>query len=330
MLKYGAAPQPVQMSRRKIKKRPIRKGEPERPGMKIRANFGMHANEATAKPIWRHIKEFSPRVLVMESALTVEGERKGHNRMINRAVREARAEPMKRASWVGSVKKRFEAEQLRALIAAEGLLGHYLEEYSPGQLQEFERIKREGGDAIPLMELMFAGRIPEAMALKEKRVREMGVHWIGPRDKRIIRGFNGLGAELREEYGLKGEVRVLARFGAAHASIGKRLRGMGFGVEEMPDVQAPLISYRMLARLSENPGAKISRDECAELLFETAWSVQEGVFEGRSEESIVSDFMGKFRRVGLAGGFLALLEEAAKKADLGEWMGFLGKRIHGK
>lgn len=321
------------MSRRRIRKRRIEGRAPEKPKMKILLNFGIHATGVNARPIRKHVEEFRPHVLVIESTYTLEEEREEENRLTNQVLHEARANPLKRADRVASAKSLFGWGVVNVLLATKGLWTHYVEAYSAKQLQEFARIKHECDDPTRPILLMHEGKIAEALRLREKLIREAGVHWIGPRDKRILRGFGGLGAELREEYGLgKGgsEVRVFARFGPAHASLGNRLREMGFDAESVQDAQTPLPSYRMLARLSENPKGRISRDECAELLFETAWSIKGGLLQNAGEEEVAEDFKKKFERVGLADGFLALLSDAAKKESLHEWVKFIKSRIHGE
>jgi hypothetical protein len=273
----------------------------------------MHASRKNSWPVWRHIRKNRPRVFVMESAYTLEQERIRKIRNRNLAIAEARKCPIRREEYLDNVAKRASparVESIEALIAAKGLLVHYVEGYSSKELMEFREILQRAQDFDSRVTLLRKGRIAAAMELEEK-----------------LQGFSKLGQELDEMHGLGGEdgrICVFARFGTTHAHVGKLLEERSFDVESIRDFPRCLPSSRIKIRLSENPDAKISRYECAELLFEEiGGSYQQPPSDDETEENWISEFETKFRRVGFADGFLALLREASRQKSAEGWKQFI-------
>lgn len=303
-----------------------------RPKLKLLLNFGLHATRETAKPVLRHIKEFKPHVYVLESADTLESRRARRNRVMNKLLKKAREDPGKEAELLKlleKLKRPFDHAVIQAVISTNGLFAHHVEAYSKKQLEGFGWALREVLDSSWVLELLYAGRVPEAMELQETRIRAFAENGLGVRNRRIIRGFMELEGEIGR-YGLNtGEIRVLARFGSAHAWVGKRLKELGFEAETAMDAPRPFPLNGILSRLSENPKARITADEGALLLFETLWSITGGPLKQGSEEAMVSDLEGKFQKIGLRNGFRALILEALCGMRREEWLEFFKRRIHG-
>lgn len=303
----------------------------QKPKTKLLLNFGLHMSREHATPIRGHIRRFKPHIFVMETDTLLEKGRIKNIRSSNDAISEARKDSSKRKSLINGSGNPFKEEQAKALLETDGLLGYAVEAYSQGQLREFGGILLEWMDLIPRAKLMSAGRVAEAIELEEKLVRKIGAGWIRQRDKRIIRGFEALGQECKEEYGLapKGGLRVFARFGSGHAYVGKGLSELGFEVEIARDAPNPILFYKIMERLSENPDAKISREEGVQLLFMSVWDIQDTGIWSKSEGHIVSDIKKKYGRIGRGEGFLAMLAEAAKTKSPREWVEFVCNAIHG-
>jgi hypothetical protein len=300
------------------------------PKLKIRLNLGIHITRVHAEPIWGHVTEFKPDIFVMESATMLEEERKLACREYNKEISGARADSLKGAALLlMAAPYPFECGKMDIMLNSPELKMHYVEGYSKGELEGFESILREWENPLARIALLHKGDITGAMELEEKLSRRMGTECVGKRDKRIIRGFVGLGQEIREEYGLGGWgsiTRILARFGTAHAYVAKALGKQGFDVEVIRDIPNPLLVYKVLERISENPNAIISREECAELLFGTLWQMSNPPWE-KSEKHVLLDFKERFRMVGFAGGFLELLKEASRKETRDEWALFIAEKM---
>jgi len=220
----------------------------------------------------------------------------------------------------------------RAILSSQNLMVHFIEGYTPRQLAEFDSTINEYSQTEPFVRLICSGRISEALELEERMIRDAVLHWVMPRDQRMLRGFNALGSELPQVFGVKqliGEIRLLARFGTAHMAVVGKLKEMGYDAAAAPDSDVITICHELEARLSANPGSKITSGEAVKLLFQRMWEGTGGHLGDEGERELSLHISGKFERAGSEQGFLSLLSEAARQGGEEAFEEFIKRAIHG-
>lgn len=288
--------------------------------LRIAFSFGRHANATDAAELRRHMLAVRPQLFVQETADLLEGRRHDSIRSMNASLSSWRRDgdawqrelARLRGATRGQIDPEFTVEERRLLVETPGLAWFAVEGYTDDELRRFEQTVHRTHDAATDDEtaLIMRGHIEQAARLHGARVEGFARGFVAHRNERIVSRFLGAPSEIRvllPHIAWTEEVRVLARFGAAHLPVVERLNAAGLAAAVL-DTPALGFPDEVFIRLAREPDGRIRLEEAVRCLY---WDMYDalvgGIYDG-SWTKLCTARRKAFERLGGAKGFLDLLD----------------------
>jgi len=298
-------------------------------------SFGGHNRAGDARSLRQAFERFQPHVFVMEDRIGEES-RLASIRAGNEWVTRARTDAEERRALATQVLGRtdpnsvaFGKEQLE-LTLQHPVRVFTLEAYGKGELEQIENTYAVGQlNSTIVLSLLADGNVERAeeVMLTAIEVEAQANHL---RDMNIQTHLATLGTdvavcfpELMEEE----DVRILIRYGQAHAVIAAYAQGLGFEVEEERDLKTLSPRTRLLlALMDDRSTSRVARADLVLAAFERLYSCTRangkptGIGETTAESMEI--FLKIVSRLGGAAGVKRFLvdRKAGRDAEPIEWL----------
>lgn len=251
----------------------------------FRFHFGRHETRGDAMKIASDFNSFRPHIFVKENAGLLEPLRKGQISSYNNWITRVRKDGTKKKDFMAEIARKgdqklpggntpncgeFGSTAFEAVIDAYRCSLHFVEGYSEKEMEGLrDADEKYFGRGNKVFYDALLSRNPESSLLvHETSLRELGKNYMSVRDARTLEGISRMQAEVPELFPHAAGapmIRVLVAYGAGHMNVAALLGMEGFNASVSHSLNDP---YTLLmAKLSGNPGAPVSREEIASSIF---------------------------------------------------------------
>ncbi len=304
-------------------------GPISREQLRLHFDFGRHYCARDAESLRECIAKVKPSILVLESAFIDEADRKSIVLEINRIIGLARG----RGDGVeGLFRELFDGcglfewpdfgkAVLGMVLSEPGLRVHLVESSPPGEaVGDLFMLPFMFGAPSHSVRAIYEKGVDAALIEAEKGFRSFNDFLIVRRNEQAVEGFRRLAGEIPELHPsaeASGQIRVLTRFGLAHAGMADRLKEEGFRVDSViqPAMDFPT---ELTVRYSKDPSMEFTAEERRSILFGYALCCA-GDWISKTQEEDAAHSRALYESIGEGEGFmrlaLALAEDSASFED---------------
>jgi len=285
--------------------------------LRIRLEFGKHGTAEDARGMPAVFSAFKPHIYVPEKAgLDDDGRLKNMAEMNSLLQTGEGLEKLCALSLSGCVMTDFEgfAEEEMRIVGRFRPIRIYLAESGAPMdpMSLFYMLWGASSSMQSASESIRTGDVEQALVAAEAGLREFAGPALVERNAIVVEGMERLLAEapaLFPELAAQSELRVLLRYGTAHAALTEMLLSQGFAVESG---EFPALDFKaeILLKLSRDFQSPLSREDRLKLIFNDFF-IEARISAGTAPDDSETGMSEAYGRIGRESGFLSMLGAAA-------------------
>ncbi len=286
--------------------------------LRIRLEFGKHGSAGDVRGMPAVFSSFKPHVYVPEKAgLDDQARLKEIAEMNSMLLSEGGLELLYTHSRSGCVMSDFEsfAEEEMRIVGRFRPIRIYLAESGVPMdaMSLFYMLWGSSSSMQSVAESIRTGDVERALVAAEAGLREFAGPALVERNGLVVEGMGRLLAEapaLFPELAAESELRVLLRYGTAHAALTGMLESNGFAVESG---ELPALDFKaeMLLKLSRDFQSPLSREDRVKLVFSDFFIEARMSARNALRTTPKWECSEAYGRIGGESGFLSMLGAAA-------------------
>ena len=303
--------------------------------LRIRLEFGKHGTAEDVRGMPAVFSTFKPHVYVPEKAgLDDQARLKEISEMNSMLLSEGGLELLYAHSRSGCVMSDFESfaeEEMRIVGRFRPIRIYLAESGAPmDPMSLFYMIWGSSSSMQSVAESIRAGDTERALVAAEAGLREFAGPALVERNAIVVEGMERLLAEapgLFPELAAQSELRVLVRYGTAHAALVEMLESKGFGVESGA---IPPLDFKAetLLKLSRDFQSPLSREDRVKLIFNDFF-IEARASAGTAPDDSEMGMREAYGRIGGESGFLSMLGAAASgSSDAASFTGIVNRAMN--